>query len=244
MEEDLKYPIKTFVCFDIETTGLNPEKDKIIEIGAVKVVDKKIVGKFSELVNPKIELPAIITKITGINNNMVKNADTEDNVIPRFLDFAEDHVVIGHNVKFDYSFVKVASSKYQSKFEKYAIDTLELSRYFHKDFESKSLENMSKYYGIHNEHAHRAYDDAKTTTLLYVKLCNTFFEVNPRLFQPKPLFYKIKKSQSITNKQKKYLIDLLKYHNIESEQLIEELTQNEASRWIDQIILTHGRMSK
>jgi DNA polymerase-3 subunit alpha (Gram-positive type) len=243
VEENLKSPITTFVCFDIETTGLNPQQDKIIEIGAVKVVNKKIVGIFNELIHPQMKLPAIITSITGINDAMLVNADTLDNVIPRFLEFAGDHIVLGHNIMFDYSFIKKAAAKMNMGFEKTGIDTLELSRYLHRDLESRSLENMCRHYQIHNDHAHRAYDDAKATAMLYVQLCNNFFTEHPDVFRPRELTFKVKKSQPITKKQKNYLIDLLKYHNIDSEQSIDTLTQSEASRWIDQIILSRGRMS-
>jgi DNA polymerase-3 subunit alpha (Gram-positive type) len=144
---------------------------------------------------------------------------------------------------FDYSFIKTAAEREYLVFEKKGIDTLELSRKLHSELESRSLESMCRYYNITNDHAHRAYDDAKATTMLYVKLCNDFFNSNPAVFRPKLLKYKTKKSQPITNKQKKALIDLLKYHKIDIVlQSIEGLTQSEASRWIDKIILERGRI--
>lgn len=243
MEANKKSPITTFVCFDIETTGLNPLNDKIIEIGAIKVVDKKIAGIFSELINPGMKLSPAITKLTGINDEMLVYADNTDNVIRRFLEFTENHIVIGHNIMFDYSFIKTAATLRKLEFEKYGIDTLELSRKLRGDLESRSLENMCKYYKIKNERAHRAYADAKATALLYTKLCNDFFEEYPEVFISKPLIYKMKKTRQITKKQKNYLIDLLKYHNIVSVQPLDNLTQSEASRRIDQIILNNGRMS-
>jgi DNA polymerase-3 subunit epsilon len=241
-EKEKNSRITTFVCFDIETTGLNPQSDKIIEIGAVKVKDGKIAGRFSELINPQITLPNLIIKLTGINDEMLKTADSELNVVTRFLEFAEDYVVLGHNIKFDFSFVKIAADRAHLSFEKRAIDTLDLSRKLHQDMESRGLESMCRHYNINNNHAHRAYDDAKATAMLYVNLCNDFYDENAEMFCPKPLIYKIKKVQAITNKQKKYLIDLLKYHKIEGIQSIDTLTQSEASRWIDRIILENGRL--
>jgi DNA polymerase III subunit epsilon len=238
-----KTRITTFVCFDIETTGLNPQKEKIIEIGAQKVVDGKIVGHFSELINPREPLSNVITNLTGISDSMLKDAETEETVINKFLEFASDFILIGHNIKFDYSFVKEAAKRQKLSFERFGIDTLEISRKMHRDLESRSLESLCRYYQINNNHAHRAYDDAKATTLLYVNLCNQFFLENPDVFMPKPLIYKAKKIQSITNKQKNYLIDLLKYHNIEYVQPIDTLTQSEASKWIDRIILENGRIN-
>ncbi len=241
-EDKLCNPITSFVCFDIETTGLNPQTDKVIEIGAVKVKDKKIVEYFSELINPGIKLSPLIANLTGISDNMLKDADTEERVIQKFVDFTEDYVVIGHNILFDYSFIKTAAGGFHMGFEKKGIDTLELCRKLHGSLESRSLESMCRYYNINNEHAHRAYEDAKATVVLYVKLCNEFFQDNPKVFEPKQLIYKVKKVQFITKKQKNYLIDLLKYHNIDIVQPIDTLTQSEASKWIDEIIFNHGRM--
>jgi len=235
-------PVTSFVCFDIETTGLNPQTDKVIEIGAVKVKDKKIVEYFSELINPGIKLTPQITNLTGISDYMLADANTEDHVIPKFLDFVEDYVVIGHNIMFDYSFIKTAAERIHLRFEKMGIDTLSLCKKLHSNLESRSLESMCRYYNINNQHAHRAYEDAKATVMLYVKLCNDFYQDDPEIFEPKQLIYKVKKVQSITKKQKNYLIDLLKYHNIDIVHPIETLTQSEASKWIDKIILTYGRM--
>ena len=238
----LRDPVTSFVCFDIETTGLNPKTDKIIEIGAIKVKNKKIIDYFSELIYPERKLTPLITDLTGINDDMLKDADSEEGVVQRFIDFTEDYPVIGHNIMFDYSFVKTAAERIYARFEKKGIDTLELCKKLHSNLESRSLENMCRYYNITNERAHRAYQDAKATAMLYVKLCNDFFNDNPNVFYPKQLLYKVKKVQYITKKQKNYLLDLLKYHNIDIVQPVDNLTQSEASKWIDDIILNHGRM--
>jgi DNA polymerase III subunit epsilon len=243
MEVEKKERITSFVCFDVETTGLSPLKDKLIEIGALKVKDGKIVDKFSEFINPQMKLPGRIKELTGITDGMLKGADTEDKVVQRFLDFSEDYVVMGHNLMFDYSFIKIAASKMDRLFNKSGIDTLDISKKLLSELESRSLGNLCKYYNITNEHAHRAYDDAKATAMLYVKLCNQFYEDNPAVFIPKSLSYKVKKNQPITGKQKNYLLDLLKYHKIEYVSTIENLTQSEASRMIDRIILNHGRLN-
>lgn len=242
MSLSLMEPVTSFVCFDIETTGLDPEEDRIIEIGGIKVKDKKIIGQFKEFINPKMKLSPKIISITNITDDMLANADTEETVVKRFLKFVGDEVLIGHNVIFDYSFVKTALQRYDTPFERKGIDTLVLSKKLHGSIGSKSLESMCRLYSIKNEHAHRAYDDAKATALLYVHLCNEFFSVNGKDFIPRPLEYKIKKSQPITAKQKNYLRDLIKYHNIETIPDIETLSQSQASKIIDNIILTNGRM--
>ena len=240
--KELFEPITTFVCFDIETTGLDPEEDRIIEIGGIKVKDKKIVGQFREFINPGFALSPKIIDITNITDEMLKDAPSEEEVIKGFLDFAQEDILIGHNIPFDYSFIKIAASKLKLSFERFGIDTLVLSKKLHGTSSSRSLENMCKLYNIKNEHAHRALDDAKATAMLYVHLCNEFFPYHKKEFMPKPLAYKIKKSRLITTKQKNYLIDLLKYHNIENIQSIETLSQSEASKLIDNIILNKGRI--
>lgn len=239
---DLKEPVTSFVCFDIETTGLDPSEDKIIEIGALKVKDKKIVGVFKEFINPGMALPPKIIEITKITDKMLENTRTEEDVILDFIKFVGDDIIIGHNISFDFSFVKCAAMEYGHSFNKFAIDTLDLCKRLHTELPSKSLENMCKYYGIRNDNAHRAYDDAKATAMLYVHLCNGFFEALPDVFAPKEMVYKIKKNRLATLKQKNYLIELLKYHNIDSITNMDTLTQSEASKMIDGIILTQGRM--
>jgi len=241
-EDKLRDPVTSFVCFDIETTGLNPQTDRVIEIGAVKVKDKKIVEYFSELIYPGVKLSPLITNLTGISDDMLKDAEGEEQVVQKFIGFTEDYPVIGHNIIFDYSFIKTAAERIHAGFEKKGIDTLELCKKLHGNLESRSLESMCRYYNINNERAHRAYEDAKATVMLYVNLCNAFFQDNPKVFEPKQLIYKVKKVQSITKKQKNYLLDLLKYHNIDIVQPIDNLTQSEASKWIDEIILSNGRM--
>lgn len=235
--------ITTFVCFDIETTGLDPRFNQIIEIGALKVKEGRIIDHFSELVNPGVPLPTTIVKLTGIEDSMLEHADSISGVIRRFLDFTEDYPVMGHNIPFDFSFIKTAAKKEHLSFDKMGIDTLDLCKKLHPELESRSLASMCNYYEINNSHAHRAYDDAKATTLLYVYLCNRFFVENPDVFQPKPLLYKVRKVQPITKKQKNYLNDLIKYHRIESVCSIDSLTQSEASKWIDRIIFEKGRIN-
>ncbi len=173
---------------------------------------------------------------------MVRYAENEETVVKRFLEFAGDYTLMGHNIGFDYSFMKTAAKRQKREFDKLGIDTLELSRKLLPDLGSKSLGSMCGYYNIINQHAHRAFDDAKATALLYVSLCNEFYTLRPEVFEPKPLWFKVKKIQSITNKQKNYLIDLIKYHKIENIQSIDLLTRNEASRMIDKIILENGRI--
>lgn len=236
--------ITSFVCFDIETTGLSPEEDYIIEIGAVKIREGKITEYYNELVKPPVPLPEKITQLTGITEDMLKEAESQERVIPRFLEFAVEDILMGHNILFDYSFLKVAASRLGISFEKLGIDTLKISRGGMKEDESKSLSSLCSRYKVVNQSAHRAFHDARATAVVYAHLCNEFYDEYGELFQPVPLNYKIKKIQSITARQKNYLNDLLKYHKIEYAIQIDELTRNEASRLIDKIILNKGRINE
>ena len=98
--------IKDYVCVDIETTGVRPKWDRIIEIGAVKVRDGRKVETFSKLIYPGIPIPERITDLTGITNEMIKGQDKIQQVLPEFIEFAGDDLLLGHNIRFDYSFLK------------------------------------------------------------------------------------------------------------------------------------------
>lgn len=234
--------IKNYVAFDLETTGLSPETDQIIEIGALKVKDGKVVERFMEFVKPDQPITSAITNITGITNEMVANARATKEIIHDFTVFCEDHVLIGHNIMFDYKFCKKYAFQYGYPFEKRGIDTLKIARKVHKDFDSKSLGALCEHYHINNQAAHRAYHDALATAKLYQCLAHYFEEQDAKLFQPMQLMYKEKKVQPITKKQMDYIGLLCKYHNICLEETIEEMTRSEASRFIDSIISKHGNM--
>ena len=126
-----------YVCVDIETTGCKPMENKIIEIGAVKVKDGKIVDTFSRLIDPECNIPYYITNLTGITNDMVKGQDTIHIVLKEFIDFAEGDVIMGHNIMFDYSFLKCNAMVYNYKLEKRGIDTLKIARKTMPELESK-----------------------------------------------------------------------------------------------------------
>ena len=158
-----------FTAIDIETTGLGPEKSKIIEIGAVKYEDGVQKEVFSTLVNPQIAgIPARITELTGITDEMVKDAPREAEAMGSLLRFLEgETVLLGHNIPFDFSFLKVAAGRLNETFSYQGLDTLVIARQCHPELPSKTLAAMCETYGITNEHAHRAYEDACTAAQLY-----------------------------------------------------------------------------
>ena len=219
--------LKSYIAFDLETTGLSPQEHEIIEIGALKVREGKVVDK---LITP------MITNITHITNDMVAGARSCPEVIHDFLSFCEDDVLIGHNVMFDYSFVKCSAVKEGLTFEKMGIDTLKIARKVHKDFESKSLGALCDYYHIENPAAHRAYYDALATAKLYQTLAHYFEPQDPKVFQPLQLQYKIKKVQPATPKQIALLERLTGQKELIPEWDAATLTRSEASRIIDRLL--------
>lgn len=233
--------LKDYVCVDLETTSGNPQWGRIIEIGAVKVRDGKVVEEFSELVNPECSVPDMITDLTGISTEMVSSKETIEVILPRFLEFAADDVLLGHNLNFDYSFLKQNANDLKLDFEKRGIDTLYIARKKLRSLESRGLEFLCNYFGINDPNHHRALNDASVTSHLYLILCDMFKD-DENIFEPKELKYRPRKKQPITPKQARFLKNLIEYHNIEVDYEIEKLTKSEASRHIDQIISEKGRI--
>lgn len=228
--------LKSYIAFDLETTGLNPQENEIIEIGALKVREGKVVDRFMEFIHPLSPISPAISELTGITNNMVATARSCEQVIPDFLDFCEDDVLIGHNVMFDYSFTKCSASKCGLPFEKNGLDTLKIARKVHKDFPSKSLGALCDYYHIENKSAHRAYHDALATAKLYQTLAHYFEESDPKLFKPLPLMYKVKTVQPATPKQIALIERLIPQKEYSGEWDPETITRSDASRLIDALL--------
>lgn len=158
---------KTFVVFDIETTGFNSIEDRIIEIGAIKIKNGKVIDEFSKFVNPKMKIPLKIVELTGINDAMVENAQTIDEVLPKFIEFCNDSILVAHNAKFDVGFINKKSEelKYDIDFE--YIDTLKWAKILVKDMKKFGLDALTKKFKIKLEQHHRAIDDAKATAELF-----------------------------------------------------------------------------
>ncbi|WP_418746807.1 exonuclease domain-containing protein [Frisingicoccus sp.] len=236
--------VNSYVCFDLETTGLSPEKDEIIEIGAVKVAEGKVIDRFSRFVKPDNPISPLVTSLTGISNDMVANAGPTDRTIYDFLYFCEEYPVVGHNLMFDYRFTYRYAKKYYMDFKKEGLDTLKIARKVLPELPSRSLESLCDHYGIVNVSAHRAYHDALATAKLYQTLKYYFGASEAKLFNAEPLVWKQKKVQPATNRQKEYLKELAKYHRIEVNSDLESLTRSEASRLIDKILFQYGRMAR
>ena len=160
----------------------------------------------------------------------------------KFLEFAGEAPFLGHNVIFDYSFLKQCAVNHKISLERSALDTLKIARKVLKEPEKKSLEALCGYFQIDREHAHRAVDDAKATAELFLMLQQKYQQQEPGLFVPKPLHYKVKKQGPLTPAQKRDLNHLMIYHRIEFNIELDSLTKSEASRMIDKIYAQYGRI--
>ena len=234
----------TYVVVDLETTGLQPARDRILEIGAWKVIDGKVTENFWEYVNPQMEISGRIQELTGISNEMVAGARTISEVFPEFAAFCEGYNLLGHNILFDYSFLKQQAVNMKIPFEKNGIDTLKIARVLLPELESRRLEALCEYFQIELTHAHRAYYDALATWQLYERLKEMAKVGQEEIFAPKELLYKPKKQSPITQFQKAYLNDLIKYHKIDLRVCVDSLTKSEASRMIDMIFSEYGRIKR
>ena len=159
-----------YVVFDIETTGLSPVKNKIIEFGAVKVSGGKIVDRFSTFVNPEEPIPYEITKLTSITDDDVKDADNISVVMPKFLAFCEGCVLVAHNAEFDVNFVKEKCREMGNEILPVYVDTLPLARVQMPGHSKFTLDAVAKAYKVELGHHHRAVDDAECTALFFVKM--------------------------------------------------------------------------
>lgn len=235
----------SFVCIDLETTGLDPKRDRIIEIGAVKVERGKVTGEWETFVDPERKLEERIVELTGIRDEQLAGAGKIAEILPELFAFLGDYVLLGHSVLFDFAFLKKAAVNERLAFERMGIDTLKIARKYLKDLESRSLESLCRHYDIPHK-AHRALEDARATVLLYQKLSEEFYgkeeEAGEKsLFCPKPLLYQAKRDTPITIPQKEQLYKLLDKHKLIIDYEVESLTRSEASREIDRILVKYGR---
>ena len=157
-----------FVVFDLETTGLNSYKDRITEIGAVKIKGGKIVDKFSTFVNPGIPIPSFIVKLTGITDEMVADAPPIEQVMNEFLEFIQGSVLVAHNANFDVGFLRQNAKVMGEKIKNPVIDTLELCRKMFPELGKYKLNIIAKHLGIELENHHRAVDDSLATAKIFI----------------------------------------------------------------------------
>lgn len=160
----------SFVVFDLETTGFSPTRNRIIEIGAVKVEEGKITERFSTFVNPQVPIPFRITEVTGIDDSMVKDAPLIETVLPEFLSFCAGCVLVAHNADFDYGFIckKGAEQGLETAFT--VVDTVGIARVLFPHLARYTLDNVAKVLKISLVNHHRAVEDAEATAQIFEKM--------------------------------------------------------------------------
>lgn len=170
----------SYIVIDLETTGFDPLRNHIIEVGALKIDNGQIIDSFSSLINPDIEIDSFITSLTGITNQDLSTAPSPESVLSGLLDFIKDSILVGHNVHFDINFLYDNFERYLSKpLTNDFVDTLRLSKKYFKAAPSHKLSDLAVFLNIPVEAAHRALSDCITTNHLYSKLKEISQKPNP-----------------------------------------------------------------
>ncbi|MBD7912501.1 MULTISPECIES: exonuclease domain-containing protein [Clostridium] len=188
---------RSFIAFDVETTGLNSEYDRIIELGAVRFIDGQPTEEFSTLVNPQINVPSAATKVNHITNQMISTAPKENEVYPKLLDFLGEAsqkkiIMCAHNASFDFRFLISTLKRMGVDASFDYVDTLSLSRKHIKGLTNYKQGTIEKHLGLANDNAHRALSDAKICGKI---LCNILFKLDEEINEQRKNMEKIKPSE-------------------------------------------------
>ncbi len=167
-----------YVVFDIETTGLSPTHNRIIEIGAVRIKDGRIQDTYSQFVNPEVPIPYTITKLTSITDSMVQESPTIETVLPQFLEYVGEAALVAHNASFDAGFIKENAKHQGLSFDYTIVDTMTLAHVLLPELGKYTLDRLCKQFGVSLEHHHRACDDAAATAEIFVKMIKMVKEKN------------------------------------------------------------------
>ena len=160
----------TFVCFDLETTGLYATNDRITEIGAVKVQNGKIVDSFSTFADPERPIPAKVIQLTGITDSMVKGAPSQREAVQQFLEFCGDAVLVAHNAPFDTGFIRKVCQDNGMEYNYTSVDTVAIARKILPDINNVKLDTLAKHFRLGKFNHHRAVDDAEMLTNIFLNL--------------------------------------------------------------------------
>lgn len=224
--------ISDYIAIDLETTGIRLSKDKIIEVGLLKVKDSHIIDTLSCVINPDIQVDDKILELTKISEKELRNAKRIHEVINHIVDFCEEYVLLGHNTIFDYSFVKREANRAGLEFEKRGIDTYKLCKKVLPENVRKNLTDACGYFGIERKNSHRAFSDAFYTHVLFQEIIKNFKTLE---ISPEAMKVKIKKFVPIRKRTKEDLQKLLNCHRIGCKVNINLLSESEAKRMMDKI---------
>jgi len=224
--------ISDYIAIDLETTGIRLSKDKIIEVGLLKVKDSHIIDTFSCVINPDMQVDDKILELTKISKNELENAKRIHEVINHIVDFCEEYVLLGHNTIFDYSFVKKEANRAGLEFEKRGIDTYKLCKKVLPENVRKNLTEACNYFGIERKNSHRAFSDAYYTHVLFQEIIKKFKTLE---ISSEAMKVKIKKFVPIRKRTKEDLQKLLNCHRIGCKVNIDLLSESEAKRMMDKI---------
>lgn len=225
------------IVLDLEMTGLDPKTDKIIEIGALKVRDGKVIDTYETLLSPGRLLAQRTKEVTQITDEMLIDQPEFATIYPALAAFIGEDILLGHRILQDYSFLKRAVLNHLPKgssFERQGIDTLKIARSCLDAQQKKSLPALCDYYQIPHK-PHRAIEDAWATFYLYEKLWEIYGSEKPQEFMPKALLYQVKREVPIMKKQIEQIQRYLKEHHLTSPYDITAMSKNEASRYYDQL---------
>jgi len=161
-----------FVAIDVETTGLSPLYNELIEVSAIKYEGANKIDTFSTLIKPKVPISSTITRITGITNKMVENAPVVEDIMPKLVEFIGNNIIVAHNANFDYSFLQNSSGKSFSKNK--VVDTVAISRKMLPNLPNHKLNTVSKCIGITEEGYHRAEFDCECCAKIYIKYLENY----------------------------------------------------------------------
>lgn len=190
-----------YIVIDLETTGFNPNYDEIIEVGAIKISDGNVIDSFSSLVKPENKIDDFIAELTGITNKMVEDAPSIEQVLPNFIEFIGDSMLVGHNVSFDINFLY---DSYELWYDKYIsnsfIDVLRLSRKLFQNFENHKLITLTKKFNIPTSNFHRALADCEYTYKCYEYIKHYISENNVDIDQSFKRKYKYIKDNNQPSK--------------------------------------------
>ena len=178
--EDFDLRNSTYVVFDLETTGFSVTYDRIIQIAARKVLHGQVIETFDYFINPEMPIPAKITELTTITDDMVANAPLIEEILPKFLEFIDGAILVAQNASFDVGHIYANMERLNIKHKEFpVIDTMQLARnFYHEELKFFNLKSLARYFKIQQEHHHLADDDTRVTTEIFLQMLQTLFENN------------------------------------------------------------------